>query len=104
MSKIDDLPISSTQRTELHGLLHDGTTGHTEIADLIESRGYDVSEMAVRRYQSPHRRDRRAEVPDLGQAPPIEADAVYNQPFVYALCSRASPSGPCPKIDTDRAK
>ena len=30
--------------------------------------------MAVRRYQSPHRRDRRAEVPDLGQAPPIEAD------------------------------
>ena len=51
MSKIDDLPISSTQRTELHGLLHDGTTGHTEIADLIESWGYDVSEMAVRRYR-----------------------------------------------------
>lgn len=37
-------------------------------------------------------------------APPIEEDAVYNQPCFSAVCSMASPSGPCPKIDTDRAK
>ena len=41
----------------------------------------------------------------FGQAPPpIEEDAVYNQPCFSAVCSMASPSGPCPKIDTDRAK
>jgi len=41
----------------------------------------------------------------FGQAPPpIEEDAVYNQPCFSAVCSMASPSGPCPKIDTDRVK
>lgn len=35
--------------------------------------------------------------------PPIEEDAVYNQPCFAGVCSMASPSGPCPKIDTDRA-
>ena len=37
-------------------------------------------------------------------APPIVEDAVYNQPCFSAVCSMASPSGPCPKIDTDRVK
>jgi hypothetical protein len=41
----------------------------------------------------------------FGQAaPPIEEDAVYNQPCFSAVCSMASPGGPCPKIDTDRVK
>lgn len=34
----------------------------------------------------------------FGQAaPPIEEDAVYNQPCFSAVCSMASPRGPCPR-------
>lgn len=37
-------------------------------------------------------------------APPIEQDDVYNMPCYVGQCSMAAPSGPCPKVDTERGQ
>ena len=51
MSKIDELPLSDTQRQQLTAMLTNGNVGHTAIASTLTKWGYPLSEMSVRRYR-----------------------------------------------------
>jgi len=51
VSKIDELPLSPSQREELTKDLHDGSVAHSAVAAKVTQWGWPLSEKSVRRYR-----------------------------------------------------